>query len=81
MRVGSNAAAVRMALRRVRSDPNAQRSFWMVLAGGILSRSALERALSGNLPQAHVLQFAHLVLSVHSACQSVGVDFRIYCAE
>jgi superfamily II DNA or RNA helicase len=81
MRAGTNAAAVRSVLRQVRSNPNAQRSFWMVLGGGILSRAALERALSRNLPLAHVLQFAHLVLSVHSACQSVGVDFRIYSAE
>ena len=81
MRAGANAAAVRAALRQVRSNPNAQRAFWMVLGGGILSRTALQQALSRNNPLAHVLQFAHLVLSVHSACQSVGVDFRIYCAE
>ena len=33
------------------------------------------------MAEAHVLQLAHLVLSVHSACQSVGADFRIFCAE
>ncbi|MDQ2081515.1 DEAD/DEAH box helicase family protein [Xanthobacteraceae bacterium Astr-EGSB] len=81
IRAGTNAAAARSVLRQVRADPNAQRSFWMVLAGGILSRAALEQALSGGMPHAHVLQFAHLVLSVHSACQSVGADLRIYCAE
>jgi superfamily II DNA or RNA helicase len=81
LRAGANAAAIRAALRQVRSDPNAQRTFWMVLAGGILSKAALEQALSREPPQAHVLQFAHLVLSVYSACQSVGADFRIYCAE
>ena len=81
MRAGADAAAVRGTLGRVRSDPNAQRAFWMVLAGGILSKTALEQALARNVPQAHVLQLAHLVLSVHSACQSVGADFRIFCAE
>jgi hypothetical protein len=81
LRAGKNAAAVRAALRQVRSDPSAQRTFWMVLAGGILSKAALKQALSHELPEAHVLQFAHLMLSVHSACQSVGADFRIYCAE
>jgi len=81
MRAGSNAATIRTALGRVRSDPNAQRAFWMVLAGGMLSKSALTTALSRVQPEAHVLQLAHLVLSVHSACQSVGADFRIFCAE
>jgi superfamily II DNA or RNA helicase len=81
LRAGTNAAAVRSALRILRSDPGARRTFWMVLAGGILSRKALEKALSRDPPWAHVLQFAHLVLSINSACQSVGVDFRVYCVE
>jgi hypothetical protein len=52
-----------------------------MLGGGMLSRQALERELRRAHPAPHVLQFVHLVLSVYTACQSIGVDFRIFCAD
>jgi hypothetical protein len=52
-----------------------------MLGGGMLSRQALERELRRAHPAPHVLQFVHLVLSVYAACQSIGVDFRIFCAD
>jgi hypothetical protein len=81
VRAGPGGTAIRNALSSVRSNPNAQRAFWMVLGGGMLSQTALEQELSRAPPQPHVLQFAHLVLSVFGACQSVGADFRIFCAD
>ncbi len=40
----------------------------------MLSRSAQEKELKAAQAQAHVLQFAHLVVS---ACQPVGVGLQI----
>jgi hypothetical protein len=54
---------------------------WLVCAGGMLSKNALEREFSRTKTQPHVLQFYHLVVSAYSACQSVGVRFKIFCAE
>jgi hypothetical protein len=81
IRSGGTATAIRKLFARVRADPNAQRSVWLMLGGGMLSRQALERELRRAHPAPHVLQFVHLVLSVYAACQSIGVDFRIFCAD
>jgi hypothetical protein len=80
IRAGGGAAAIRSMFGRVRADPNARSSVWMFLSGGMLSRRALERELRRRDVAPHVLQFVHLVLSVYAACQSIGVDFRIFCA-
>jgi hypothetical protein len=41
---------------RIRANPNARRSVWMILGGGMLSRQALERELRRAHPAPHVLQ-------------------------
>jgi hypothetical protein len=81
IRRGDSAADIRTAILRVRADPNAQRAVWIVLGGGILSKQALVRELRLPTPKPHVLQFAHLVLSTHASCQSIGADLRIFSAE
>jgi hypothetical protein len=81
IRAGPKAAALRSMFSRVRANPSARRSVWLVLSGGILSRSQLADALARDVPEPHVLQLVHLLLSVYSACQSIGVDFRIFCAD
>ncbi len=81
IRAGGTATAIRNMFGRVRANPNSQRAVWMVLGGGILSRSTLEQELRRANPRPHVLQLVHLILSVYASCQSIGVDFRIFCAN
>jgi hypothetical protein len=80
-RTATTAAAFRKLFREVRANPAADRSIWMVLGGGTMSRKAVRREFQKHPPEAHVLQFFHLVLSTYATCQSVGVDLRIICAE
>jgi hypothetical protein len=47
----------------------------------MLSKEALEREFRTRPPKAHVLQFYHLVVSAFTACQSVGVELKIFCPE
>lgn len=77
-RAGPGSAAFRKLLSRVKRSPGADREIWLVCAGGMLSKAALEREFKLSPPKAHVLQFYHLVISTYSACQSVGVNLRIF---
>lgn len=81
IRQGGDAAALRSSISIVRGDPKSQRAVWLVLGGGILSKAALADELKRAEPKAHVLQFAHLILSTYAACQSIGADLRIFCAS
>lgn len=81
LRLGNDSKAVRTLLSAVKSTPTATRAIWLVCAGGMLSKSALEREFKKKPPQAHVLQFYHLVLSAFSSCQSVGVELKIFASE
>ncbi|AND92937.1 RNA helicase [Bradyrhizobium diazoefficiens USDA 110] len=77
-RAGPGSAAFRKMLARVKQSPGAEREIWLVCAGGMLSKSALKREFLSSPPKAHVLQFYHLVISTYSACQSVGVNLKIF---
>ncbi|MCK1270824.1 MULTISPECIES: DEAD/DEAH box helicase family protein [unclassified Bradyrhizobium] len=79
-RAGPSSAAFRRMLADVKRNPGAERDIWLVCAGGMLSKAALEREFKSTPPKAHVLQFYHLVISMYSACQSVGVNLKIFCA-
>jgi hypothetical protein len=81
LRAGTTSADFRDTFDQVRSNPGTQRQIWMVLAGGMLSRKALVDGFMKDPPDAHVLQFYHLILSTYSACQSVGVDLKIFCSN
>ncbi|MGX5843692.1 DEAD/DEAH box helicase [Mesorhizobium sp. ArgA1] len=78
-RAGPGSIAFRRLLQRVRTAPGSDRTIWLVCSGGMLSKSALEAEFRRPRPQPHVLQFYHLVISAYSACQSVGVNMRIFC--
>jgi hypothetical protein len=80
MRSGTTAEDFREAFQDVKRNPTTQREIWMVLGGGILSEEAAQNAFDAQPPAAHILQFHHLILSTYSACQSVGVNLRIFCA-
>ena len=78
IRMGTTQEAFRAALTKARAMPSAKRVFWMALGGGVLSRSKLEAALKKPKLDPEALQLYHLVLSTYSACQSVGVDLRLF---
>lgn len=80
-RAGPDSKKFRNLLGRTKRAPGAERSIWLVCAGGMLSKQALEKEFQRKPPQAHVLQFYHLVVSAYSACQSVGVQLKIFCAK
>jgi hypothetical protein len=80
-RIGPGSIAFRSMYQRVRSNPAASREVWLVLGGGILSKSAVEQAFSAPSPAAHALQTFHLLLSAYSACQSLGIELKIFCAD
>lgn len=80
-RHGRGSKAFRSAFHRLRTAPTTERSIWLVCSGGMLSLAKLKVEFAKPQPKPHVLQFYHLVLSTYSACQSVGVQLRIFCAE
>lgn len=80
-RHGRGSKAFRAAFQRLRATPTTDRAIWLVCSGGMLSLAKLKVEFAKPQPEPHVLQFYHLVLSTYSACQSVGVQFRIFCAE
>jgi len=80
-RAGPGSIAFRRLLARTIRTPGTERTLWLVCAGGMLSKAALEREFRRPKPRANVLQFYHLVVSAYSACQSVGVGLKIFCAE
>ena len=80
-RHGRGSIAFRKAFQRLRTSPTTDREIWLVCSGGMLSLKKLEDEFKNPQPEPHVLQFYHLVLSTYSACQSVGVRLRIFCAE
>jgi hypothetical protein len=80
-RVGPSSRHFRRDFMSARSSPTTDRSIWLVCAGGMLSRSALESEFKLKPPKPHVLQFYHLVVSAFSACQSVGVGLKIFCTD
>jgi superfamily II DNA or RNA helicase len=79
-RHGVTSRAFRKAFQRLRSSPTTERSIWLVCAGGMLSAAKLRKEFAKQQPEPHVLQFYHLVMSTYSACQSVGVQLRIFCS-
>lgn len=79
-RAGPGSQAFRSMLARAKSAPGTERTIWLVCAGQMLSRSALESEFKAAQPKANVLQFYHLVVSAFAACQSVGVGLRIFSA-
>ncbi|MDS1138765.1 DEAD/DEAH box helicase [Nitratireductor indicus] len=79
-RAGPGSKAFRKMLARAKSAPRTERTIWLICAGQMLSRKALEDEFKAAQPKAHVLQFYHLVASAFSACQSVGVGLRIFSA-
>lgn len=80
-RIGPGSTAFRSMYQRVRSNPAASREVWLVLGGGILSKSAVEQAFGAPSPPAHALQTFHLLLSAYAACQSLGIELKIFCAD
>ncbi len=80
-RAGPGSIAFRKLLASTTRTPGTERAIWLVCAGGMLSKAALEREFRRTKPQAHVLQFYHLVVSAYSACQSVGVSLKIFSSE
>jgi superfamily II DNA or RNA helicase len=80
-RHGRGSKAFRNAFQRLRAAPTTDRAIWLVCSGGMLSLAKLKVEFAKPRPEPHVLQFYHLVLSTYSACQSVGVQLRIFCAE
>jgi hypothetical protein len=60
--------------------PGTRREMWLVL-GRILSKSALTEQLSSRRPPAHAIQLLYLLMAVHNACKSVGVELRVFCSE
>jgi superfamily II DNA or RNA helicase len=81
LRLGSSPSQVRKEFSAIRRNPNARRQTWMVLGGGLLSRAKLEKEFQRPAPKPHVLQFYYLMLSTYSACQSVGIDLKVFCAD
>jgi superfamily II DNA or RNA helicase len=80
-RHGRGSRAFRKAFQLLRTSPTTDREIWLVCSGGMLSLEKLKKEFAKPQPKPHVLQFYHLVLSSYSACQSVGVRLRIFCAE
>ncbi|MBN9546994.1 MAG: DEAD/DEAH box helicase family protein [Alphaproteobacteria bacterium] len=80
-RAGPGSVGFRTLFNRVKRAPAAERALWMVCAGGMISKSVLEREFRADRVNAHVLQFYHLVVSAYSACQSVGVGLKIFSAD
>lgn len=79
-RHGRGSRAFRRTFQEIRSAPTTERSIWLVCSGGMLSYAKLRREFAKPQPEPHVLQFHHLVMATYSACQSVGVQLRIFCA-
>lgn len=65
----------------IRRSPASRRQAWMVLGGGLLSTRAVKTAFSKAAPPAEALQLYFLLLSTYAACQSVGVDLKIFCSD
>lgn len=80
-RIGPGSRKFRADFITARTAPTTSRYIWLVCAGGMLSKSALEAEFRAKPPKPHVLQFYHLVVSAYSACQSVGVGLKIFCAD
>ena len=80
-RHGRGSRAFRTAFQRLRTAPSTDRSIWLLCSGGMLSLAKLKAEFAKAQPEPHVLQFYHLVIATYSACQSVGVQLRIFCAE
>lgn len=78
-RIGPGSTAFRSMYQRVRSNPAASREVWIVLGGGILSKNAVEQAFNAPSPPPHALQTFHLLLSAYAACQSLGIQLKIFC--
>jgi hypothetical protein len=72
---------MRAAYQRLRTTPTTERVIWLVCSGGMLSLKKLKQEFAKTPIEPHVLQFYHLVVSTYSACQSVGVSLKIFCAD
>jgi|GEM_PF-3439369 superfamily II DNA or RNA helicase len=80
-RHGRSSIAFRAAYQRLRTTPTTERVIWLVCSGGMLSFKKLKTEFGKTPIEPHVLQFYHLVVSTYSACQSVGVKLKIFCAD
>jgi hypothetical protein len=70
---------VREAFMEMRGRPSTRRQVWLVL-GNILSKRSVTAEMSKANPQPESIQVYHLITSLHSACQSIGVELRIFCS-
>ena len=80
-RYGPGSLTFRRKFEEIRARPSTRREAWLVLGGGLLSKRAVAAGFSREEPEAHVLQLFHLLLSLYSTCQAVGVEPKIFCAK
>lgn len=66
-------------LNEMLAKPGTRREMWLVL-GRTLSKSEFRRELASHTPRASAIQTFYLLMTVHSACKSVGVELRIFCS-
>lgn len=80
IRCGAKSAKeIRDRIREMRFRPATRRQVWIVL-GNMLSKQEVETQFGKTRPEPEALQVYHLALSLYSACQSVGVELRIFCS-
>jgi hypothetical protein len=76
---GLASAALRTRIEKSLQNPGTTREVWVVL-GSILSKAALESSLAARSSKPHAIQAAYLLMSLDSACKSVGVQLKVFCA-
>ena len=81
LRCGVASRAFRKSYQQMRLSPSTERTIWLVCSGGMLSIEKLRVEFNRPVPKPHILQFYHLLMSTYSACQSVGVQLRVFCSE
>jgi hypothetical protein len=80
IRSGPKAAAAFFAeLNAVLAKPGIRREMWLVL-GKTLSKNQLRQELQASKPPANAIQTFYLLMSVHNACKSVGVELVVFCS-
>lgn len=80
-RIGPTSHEFRDQFANIRARASTRREAWLVLGGGMLSKSKIEEEFKKSKPEAHVLQLFYLLLSLYATCQSVGVEPRVYCSK
>jgi hypothetical protein len=76
---GLTSAGVRSEIEKALENPRTTREVWIAL-GSILSKAELESGLSARAPRAYSIQAAYLLMSLDSACKSVGVQLKVFCS-